>query len=92
MKNETVIIETHQGGAVEWGVSFTDSNPEAADYVACASYEDAEKLKEKVDAERKKIAVVEAWIEKWKGEKGEVAGYDPWHYAAKEIEESMQRC
>jgi hypothetical protein len=87
MDGETVLIETFQGGAVEWGVSFTSGNPEAADYVACASSDDAARLKEKVDGDRKKLAAVSGWIERWSDEK--VSG-DPWFFAAQEINSILQ--
>jgi len=41
-----VIIETfHDNDPIEWGVSFSGSNPEEQDYVRCSSKEDAIKLK-----------------------------------------------
>lgn len=42
-----ILIETHNifyNNGVEWGVSFTSSNPEPKDYVACKTKEDAERL------------------------------------------------
>lgn len=41
---KAILIETHNDNGVEWGVSFTSSNPEPEDYVACKTVEDAVKL------------------------------------------------
>lgn len=41
------LIETHDG-CEEWGVSFSGSNPEPNDYVACKSKDDALKLMRKL--------------------------------------------
>ena len=40
----------------EWGVSFTGSNPEPDDYVACKSYEDAVRLCTILERRTKRIA------------------------------------
>ena len=44
----TLIVETFNEDGSEWGVSFTNHNPELKDYIACKSYKDAEKLQEKL--------------------------------------------
>ena len=45
----SVIIEDENG----WGVSFTSHNPEAEDFIQCASYEDANRLHERIECESK---------------------------------------
>lgn len=39
-----VLIESHEGDGVIWGVSFNGPNPERKDFVECASAEDAARL------------------------------------------------
>lgn len=39
-----IVLESNNENGTEWGVSFTNHNPELKDYVECASEEDAFKL------------------------------------------------
>jgi len=48
---DVLVLENyHNDRDVEWGVSFTNHNPEPGDYVEVASKEDAFRLKALVDA------------------------------------------
>lgn len=40
------VIETHEETGVEWGISFTDSNPEEKDYFVMPDEQTAFRLKE----------------------------------------------
>lgn len=42
----TILIETPTDTGTEWGVSITDHNPKAKDYVACLTRESADKLQQ----------------------------------------------
>jgi hypothetical protein len=40
-----IIIETHNKENVEWGISLTDHNPTPDNYIGCADYDSANRLK-----------------------------------------------
>ncbi len=44
-KGNVLVLEGYKSGKQDWGVSFTDHNPELKDYVKCSTKEDAFNLK-----------------------------------------------
>ena len=48
-KTNVVVVNENPSTTNEWGVSFTNHNPELKDYVRCASEEDAFKLKQIIE-------------------------------------------
>lgn len=45
---KVIVIETHEDNGVEWGISFTNNNPEPQDYFKLPDEETAFRLAERL--------------------------------------------